>query len=241
MGPEPAQDPPEEAGTTPGASQVEDHRREPLTRGRIAAAALSLVDQEGLDSLTMRRIAAELGFETMALYRHFPSKAALLDHLVEAILSEMELPPAGGDPWQTLESLARGLRRLAHTHPHAFPVVAARPVALRGAMEPVELTLRALGDAGCAEEDLAHAFRYLVSYVYGSVQRELVDRARATPFGPDHWYDLRRVPPDRFPSIAAASSRFAGYDFDASFDWGLRAALEGLRSQLPRRRRRQAR
>jgi AcrR family transcriptional regulator len=74
----------------------EDDKREPLTRRRIVEAALRLVDEDGLEALTMRRLGTELGFEAMPLYRHFPNKAALLDYLIEAVWAEMELPSSGG-------------------------------------------------------------------------------------------------------------------------------------------------
>jgi AcrR family transcriptional regulator len=219
---------------------MEDEKREPLTRRRIVDAALAVVDSDGLGALTMRRLGAELGFEAMALYRHVPNKAALLDYLVEAVWTEMELPSPGGDPWRTLEELAHAFRRLARAHPNVFPVLAARPVTLGGAMKPVELALWTLRQAGCADEVVAHAFRYLVGYVYGYVQREMADRAAAAAPDLHQWYDLRRVPADVFPAIVDAAPHFSQYDFDASFEWGVRAALEGLRTQLGQRRRRPA-
>jgi AcrR family transcriptional regulator len=222
-----------DAGVGRGVRLDDDKKREPLTRRRIVEAALRLVDDEGLETLTMRRLGAELGFEAMSLYRHFPNKAALLDYVVEAVWAEMELPSSEGDPWKTLEGLARAFRRLAHSHPNIFPVLAARPVALRGAMRPVELTLGALRETGCDEGSATHAFRYLVGYVYGYVQREMADRATTEEPDAQQWYDLRRVPPDVFPAIVHAAPYFAGYDFDAGFDWGLRAALAGLKAQLP--------
>lgn len=216
--------------------RADEERREPLTRRRIVEAALAVVDREGLGALTMRRLGVELGFEAMALYRHVPNKAALVDYVVEAVWSEMELPETGGDPWRTLEELAHAFRNLAGAHPNVFPVLAGRPVTLGGAMRPVEFTLRTLGEAGCSGELVAQAFRYLVGYAYGSVLREMADRAAAAASDAQLWYDLRRVPADQFPAIVAAGRHFARYDFDASFDWGLRAAVEGLKTQLGQQR-----
>lgn len=213
-----------------------DEKREPLTRRRVVEAALSVVDREGLVALTMRRLGVELGFEAMALYRHVPNKAALVDYVVEAVWSEMELPEPGGDPWRTLEELAHAFRRLARAHPNVFPVLAGRPVTLGGAMRPVEFTLRTLQEAGCSDELVAQAFRYLVGYAYGSVLREMGDRAAAAAPDAHLWYDLRQVPADQFPAIVAAGPHFARYDFDASFDWGLTAAVEGLKTQLGQQR-----
>ena len=67
-------------------------RRTALSRERIAAAAVALIDGEGLDALSMRRLGAALGVEAMSLYRHFPSKAALLEAVVARLLAELPVP-----------------------------------------------------------------------------------------------------------------------------------------------------
>src|SRR5260221_11987060 len=78
------------------------HSRAPLTRSRIAEAALAIVDRDGLDALSMRRLGAELGVEGMAIYRHFPNKAAVLAGVVDALLSELVIPPPSRVPWQAV-------------------------------------------------------------------------------------------------------------------------------------------
>jgi len=93
-------------------------RREPLTKERILQHALRLVDEEGLAALSMRRLAGELGFDTMALYRHFPNKAAMVDGLMEAAFLEITPPSEQGDVWERLREVARAFRRVAHAHPH---------------------------------------------------------------------------------------------------------------------------
>src|SRR5918911_507596 len=99
--------------------------RRPLTRPRILRAALKLIDGEGLDALSMRKLGAALGVEAMALYRHVPSKGALLDGVVELLLEQLELPPAGCESWSDAWlAVARSYRRLAHSHPGAFRLLA---------------------------------------------------------------------------------------------------------------------
>src|SRR6266852_3939774 len=105
---------------TPTAS-VRTRRRGQLSRARILATALQLVDLDGLDALSMRRLADELKVDPMSLYNHVGSKDALLDGLAEALWNEVQLP-AGEIGWQeALRTLATLLRDLAHTHPTPIP------------------------------------------------------------------------------------------------------------------------
>src|SRR5438094_2026120 len=78
------------------------HTRTPLSRLQIAQAALAIVDRDGLDALSMRRLGAELGVEGMAIYRHFPNKAAVLAGVGEALLAELVIPPPSDVPWQAV-------------------------------------------------------------------------------------------------------------------------------------------
>src|SRR5438094_7026697 len=108
-------------------------RRTTLSRERIAAAAVALIDGEGLDALSMRRLGAELGVEAMSLYRHFPSKAALLEAVVARLLAELPVPAPTTARWQdAFRALARAYRVLLTRHPNAIPLLAtpepAKPV-----------------------------------------------------------------------------------------------------------------
>jgi len=118
--------------------------RGPLTRDRVLVAALRLVDAEGLDALTRRRLGRELGCEAMALYRYVPDQAALLDGIADLVLDELVIPDEG--QWQTqLRHGAHNFRQLALAHPHLVSLIVTRPmstpVGLRplGTLRPVEL------------------------------------------------------------------------------------------------------
>src|SRR3954454_15878579 len=92
-------------------------------------AALELIDREGLEALSMRKLGAELGVEGMALYRHVAGKQALLAGVVELLLEKLEVPAAGAKTWdEAWLALARSYRRLAHDHPGGF-----RPLRRRAA------------------------------------------------------------------------------------------------------------
>jgi len=103
--------------------------RTPLSRLRIARAALAIVDRDGLEALAMRRLGAELGVEGMAIYRHFPNKAAVLAGIVEVLLAELVIPPPSDVPWQAVfREVSRAYRALLLRHPHAIPLLAALPL-----------------------------------------------------------------------------------------------------------------
>src|SRR5436190_19261970 len=125
------------------------HARTPLTGSRIAQVALATVDRDGLEALSMRRLGAELGVEGMAIYRHFPNKAAVLAGVVEALLAELVIPPPSGVPWPIVfRELARAYRGLLLRHPHAIPLLAALPLSDPAAARAAGAVMALLREAG---------------------------------------------------------------------------------------------
>src|SRR5689334_12674118 len=105
--------------------------RTPLSRDRVAAAALELIDREGLDSLSMRKLGAALGVEAMSLYNHVDNKDDLLDAVSEMLHREILAgydPPASGNWQERARSMAFSYWHLAQAHPNAFAIVGSRPV-----------------------------------------------------------------------------------------------------------------
>ena len=98
-------------------------KREPLNRDRIVQAALAIADAEGLDALTMRRLAVELGAAPMAAYSHFRDKRELLAAVVDAVMAEVELPDVDGRWRKPIRRLAESLRRALLAHPAVMPAV----------------------------------------------------------------------------------------------------------------------
>lgn len=128
--------------------------RPPLSRERVIQAALDIVDRDGLDGLTMRALGRELGADPMAAYYHLPNKAAVLDGVVEAVWSELELPEASDKSWQTqLEEIAGAMRDTLRRHPNALPILATRPNLSAPGFRLTDHTLAVLLDAGLPSEE----------------------------------------------------------------------------------------
>jgi TetR/AcrR family transcriptional regulator, tetracycline repressor protein len=181
--------------------------RQTLSRERVVRAALDLIDRDGLDALSMRKLGAALGVEAMALYRHVGSKERLLEGVVEALLEELELPAEGAEragSWQDAWlALARSYRRLARSHPGAFRLLALSPLSTAARFERAQAPVAILRDAGFDEELAQLAFRTLLSYADGHLLREL----------------------------AEGEAELSPAQAEAAFDFGIRAILTGLRPE----------
>jgi AcrR family transcriptional regulator len=158
--------------------------RVPLDRDRILAAALSYIEEHGLSQLSMRKLGSELGVEGMSLYRYVPGREALLDGIVETIIDEMSLDedvlPKPEYGWQDfLQRFAHGVRRLALSHPRAFPLVASRPPEAPWLRPPlrdlrwVELFLDGLSSEGFSDDAAVAAYRGFTSFLLGHLLLEV--------------------------------------------------------------------
>src|SRR5256885_3499268 len=105
-----------------------------LTAEKIRTEALRLIDADGLDAFSTRKLGAALGCEAMAIYWYYPSKEALLDAVVDELVGRIAGPDtaASGDWLESLRALAHAYRKLAHKHPNAFPLLATRRFATEG-------------------------------------------------------------------------------------------------------------
>jgi AcrR family transcriptional regulator len=149
-----------------------------IGRAAILEAALNIADDQGLDAVTMHAVARRLQVTPMALYRHVASKAALLDGLVEALLTEFPLP-ARELPWdERLTALASGIRATARRHPGVFPLLLSRPTVTQTALHVGDIIYAALRQAGVAEPDVARTERLLSTAVLGFAVSEAAGRFR---------------------------------------------------------------
>jgi AcrR family transcriptional regulator len=137
---------------------------------------LALADREGVDRLSMRALARELGVSPMALYRHVADKDGLLDGLVESLLAELQLPDTSR-PWASrLRELAAEVRALAGRHPETFVLLLRRRAASAGALGPREAVLAALGEAGLDADRAATVERLVSTVVFGFALSEASGR-----------------------------------------------------------------
>ena len=202
------------------------HTRAPLTRVRIAQAALAVVDRDGLEALSMRRLGAALGVEGMAIYRHFPNKAAVLAGVVEVLLGELVIPPPSDIPWQIVfRELARAYRALLLRHPHAIPLLAALPLSDPAAARAAGAVMALLRAAGFDAQTALRTLATITSYVIGVAHWE-VGTAPLRAEG----HDLT-LPPDADPYLVELLPQLAKDDCDESFEFGLDVIVRGLEAR----------
>src|SRR5689334_12118163 len=126
-----------------------------VSRDQILAAALRIVDANGLDQLTMRRLGAELGIDPMTIYGHVPDKTALFDGLAELVLAEVTLPARTGEWAHDFRAAAHAARAALLAHPHLIPLLGTRPPVTQPAFTLWESITSILLDADLSEEQAA--------------------------------------------------------------------------------------
>jgi AcrR family transcriptional regulator len=201
-----------------------------LDRRAILSTALRLVDEEGMEALSMRRLGARLGVEAMTLYYYIPGKAALMQGLAEVVLDELELPTGPPNEWSTIvREVARSFRRLGLRHPNVFPLLATLGLDNPASYRPTEAVLQALRSAGFEPNLAFTAFTTIKSYVVGHVLwilgDRLIGREDCTP-PPD------AVPAGAFPHLASYLPHLAARDVEAGFERGLDVIVAGLEALL---------
>jgi AcrR family transcriptional regulator len=144
-----------------------------LSRGAVLAAALAIIDRDGLQALTMRRLGKELGVEAMSLYHHVGSKDDLLDGIVDLVLEAVDLPRPDLDWPDWARQFTRAYRRIALEHPHVFPLIALRPLTTPQALRPVEMSLEVLHRAGFDGRHALAAFQTLANFTSGFALEEI--------------------------------------------------------------------
>jgi len=200
--------------------------RAPLSRLRISQAALAVVDRDGLEALSMRRLGAELGVEGMAVYRYFPNKAAVLAGVVEMLLAELVIPPPSNVPWtDVFRDVSRAYRALLLRHPHAIPLLAALPLTDPAAARAAGAVMALLRAAGFDADAALRTLATITSYVVGIAQWE-VGTAPLRAEGRDI-----TLPPDADAYLVELLPQLAEDDCDATFEFGLDVIVKGLEAQ----------
>lgn len=197
--------------------------RPALCREAIFDAALRLIDAEGVEALTMRRLAGELEVGTMSLYSHVPNKDELLDGVVGTVAGEMALPPAGPGWRESARHMLMEFRRVCLLHPHVVPLLVNRPPTSAQGGSLMEAGFELVRGAGADEKTTARAYRLVVSYAIGFVSLETAGFFRAT--GPAVM--SRAADPD-FPRTAEVAPYMVEWDVDEEFSAGLDVILDFL-------------
>jgi AcrR family transcriptional regulator len=220
-------------------SDGEDEGGSPITRAAILANALEIIDRDGVEGLSMRRLGEAVGRDPMVLYRHVPNKAAVLDGVVEIVSEQLSLDTTRPDWAAALRDLAHDFRDLACAHPNVVPLLVTRPLATplgmrpQGMLRQLEDVLALLIGVGFSGVDAVLVYRALFGFLYGHVLTELQEVVER----PEETDDvlrlgLHRLRISEFPRLRELAPTWASYDGLTELDRGLDILLSGLAAQL---------
>ena len=228
---------------------IEESRRGPR-RGtsvdEIVAAGTRIADREGLDGLTMRRVAADLGVGPMTLYSYVPGKAELVDLMLDAAYLAMERPDHPDEGWRArLRATAQHNRDLFAAHPWAAEVSTGRPPLGPGQFAKYEHELRALDGLGLDDLDRDAALAHLLDFVAGHARARAAASGTRESSGVDDrgWWEIagpalaELVDDAEFPTAsrvgsAVGAAHGSAADPDRAWDFGLAVVLDGLARHL---------
>jgi AcrR family transcriptional regulator len=211
--------------------------RAPLSRERVLRAAVAIADAAGIESLTIRSLAHELGVKPMSLYYHVRNKAEILDRIVDVVFAEIDLPSAAGDWHSEIRQRAISTRHVLKCHPWAIGLMESRSNPGPATLRHHNAVIGTLRGAGFTVEMTAHAYALIDAYVYGFALQEA-----ALPFkGLETAADvtepiMRQFSADEYPHLVEMATQHIlqpGYDFGDEFEFGLNVILDALTKSIP--------
>ena len=201
-----------------------------LTRDRIVAAAITVVDREGLPALSMRKVATELGMSPMSLYYHVPDKSGLYDLILDAVMSDIDV--SVDDASRPLEERVvagiYALRDALMRHPNAVPLALSRSMRTAAQMRPIETLVGAMLDAGMTATEAVTAVDVLGQYTFGTTMAYANHVTNSEFHDDQREHDLSALDSGEFPNMARVWAEGEYLGFDAEFDRGLRVLVRGL-------------
>ncbi|GAA5169865.1 TetR/AcrR family transcriptional regulator C-terminal domain-containing protein [Pseudonocardia eucalypti] len=204
--------------------------RTALTRERIVHASVDLIERDGADELSMRRVAAELGVGTMSLYNHVPNKAALLDAVAEHIMAGMVYADDPAVDWRDqTRTLARAFREVARRYPRSVQLVITRQPKSSVGLQSMEMALAAVRTAGFDDRTAVQLVRTFVAFVLGSLINEVSVKERGAPPA-EFASELERA---HYTNVRAVLPILMVHDHDSDFEFGLELLISAM-AALPR-------
>jgi AcrR family transcriptional regulator len=195
----------------------------PLSRQRIVAAALRLVEREGLAAFSMRKLGDALGVEAMSLYHFFPSKQHLADAMVDAAISTVEFAPASAPALEQLRVCSRGYRNMARRHARLFQLIAIHRLNTPTGVAFIERVLAIVRGVAGDDETAARHFRTLGYYLTGAALDETSGYAKG-PSAAEPVSD--EYVAAHCPQLARSARFFKEEEWERTFELGLEALLE---------------
>jgi AcrR family transcriptional regulator len=219
-----------------GRRPTEVANRAPVNPERTLEVALAVADSEGLQAVTMRRLARELGVEAASLYHHVDGKGQILDGLVDLVAAEIELVDSATDWRESVTQRARHTRAVLRRHPWAVSLMASRTTPGPATLRLLEAGIRSFREGGFSVVLAAHAISTVDSYVHGFVLQEV-----NLPFRDEAELAamtgaiMEAFPASEFPYLFELTVEHVlrpGYDYGQEFDSGLTVVLNGIAGML---------
>ncbi|MFM9607971.1 TetR/AcrR family transcriptional regulator [Streptomyces niveiscabiei] len=227
-----------------GARRPARGPRPTLTLDRIVEAAVEIADQEGLDAVSMRRVAAELGTGAMSLYRYVPGKSELVELMLDRVNRVSQDPGDLGDGFwrEALEVMAHSMLGLYHRHPWVLPASRSRPLLGPSAMDGMEKVLARIRPMGLTDTELVSVIMTVEGYVVGAARTQVYyqEAERTSGMTTSEFYEAqspylsRVMESGRFPVLASLDADTWTTSFD-HFGFGLQRILDGLEALVARR------
>ncbi len=201
-----------------------------LTRQKVLEAALQLIDRDGLEGFSMRKLGAMLGVEAMSLYNHVENKGALFDGVIEILVLQVSYPETStAAPRDELWAYIHDLREVLRAHPRALPLVATNPFRTAATLTVLDRLLATVNRANVHGVQAIYALQSIAGFLFGhtllDVGRTPVAGFEPGPAGP---VIVQRFPREQFPALQAALADIAQWRADQEFDYGLQALFQSI-------------
>jgi len=203
--------------------------RPKLSRARIVGAALQIIDDEGMERLSVRRLAQDLEAAPMALYSHFRSKDELMAAVVDQVFGEVEI--TSSEHWEDdLRKLACSFRQALVRHPGVVPLITACAAVSTNAARATEAAHAFIRRSGLPDPYVARAARAVYAYTLGAVT---LDVARTSALGPDKRHVFLSLPVDEFPTMSELAPHLVNCPPDEHFEFGLDMLIRSFQAATP--------
>lgn len=201
-----------------------------LSRERILTTALELVDHHGVDALSMRRLATQLGVDPMAIYRHLPDKAAVMAGMVEQIFDNFHIPTTPGQDWrEQIRAIAQTYRARLGAHPNLIvPLVKDMKVAIPVMLIVGETLATTLHSMGLTPLQIVTASNLIVDYLHGYALGESNEHVGLPGQFDDLYALLNALPADQYPAMRALYTALDEATMHAHADDSLELILDGI-------------
>jgi AcrR family transcriptional regulator len=201
-----------------------------LTRKKVLQAALKLMDKDGLEGFSMRKLGNELGVEAMSLYNHIENKEDLFDGVIEILLLQIPYPDNPNvTPYNELWTFSHAFREVLREHPRVLPLVATRPLRTYASLAIMERLLATFARANLSGLDSIYALNSLVGFIVG---HELLDvgtvPVAGITRGPEYPLPWQHLQEDQYPTLHALTPYLKHWNPDKEFEFGLQSLLKSI-------------